>query len=421
MPKPLIAGTGRRDFQTPGMTVEVQTETPTGPPPMRISKTIFSYLFREQVVPLFVCLGGLILVLIIGRLTQLTRLLFTSSLTLTDIAEIIALLLPTIALYALPMATLIGVLLAFVRLGSDNELVALRCAGIGFKQFFAPVSAVVLITTTLSFAVSLYALPLANRALRHKLKSLGRAVIPSLLHEGTFIDTVPGVILFFNRVDPVHLALHGIFIQDSRKEKVKASIVAANARLIDLSDKNQLVLKINNGVITRVGKRYDDAQAIFFDTYDLAIPLDELLPSAGHKSRKRNEMTLGELSEKYRTKHDPRLAMEYHQRLALPMACLLLGCVAAPLGTLFQRGNRMMGVITGIAIFLGYYILLSAGKGLGENGLIPPAVAIWTPNAVCTVLAGYLWVKTNRESPFFWSRLAERNRRQPPPQPPTPC
>jgi len=100
-----------------------------------MKKTIYKYLIREQIVPLSVCFFGLSLILIMGRLLQLTRYLFTSSLTVGDLVSVIAFAMPGLVLYALPMAALVGVLLAFVRLNSDNELVALRAAGVVSTSF----------------------------------------------------------------------------------------------------------------------------------------------------------------------------------------------------------------------------------------------------------------------------------------------
>jgi lipopolysaccharide export system permease protein len=99
--------------------------------------------------------------------------------------------------------------------------------------------------------------------------------------------------------------------------------------------------------------------------------------------------------------------LEFHQRIALPLSCLFLGLVGAPLGTLFRQGNRMTGVTLGLGIFLIYYVVLSAGKGLGENGVVQPIVAIWTPNILTLALALYLWVKTERETPFKAARVLE--------------
>jgi lipopolysaccharide export system permease protein len=65
----------------------------------------------------------------------------------------------------------------------------------------------------------------------------------------------------------------------------------------------------------------------------------------------------------------------------------------------------MTGITIGIGIFLTYYVVLSAGKGLGENSIISPFFAVWTPNLLCLALALYLWRKMQTETPFLHVRL----------------
>ncbi len=368
-----------------------------------MKKTLFKYLMREQIVPLSVCFFGLSLILITGRLLQLTRYLFTSSLTLRDLFEVMAFAMPNLVLYALPMASLVGVLLAFVRLNSDNELIALRAAGVGFHQFFPGIVSLLLITTVFSFLNALWFMPSANRAFEIKLKSLGRSILPVLLREGTFIDSVPKIVFFFGSVDPASLKIEGIFVQDNRQPDVRVAIVADRAHIAFPPDLSQLIFKISHGMITRVSDDLKNAQAIAFKNYDLALSMDELFGAASGFTKGRKEMTLSELSERIRdqgAEHDLSFALELHRRFALPLSCLLLGLVGAPLGALFRQSGRMAGMTMGLGVFLAYYVVLSAGKGLGENGLISPFLAVWLPNLLTALAAAGLWVKVQREVPL---------------------
>jgi len=384
-----------------------------------MNKTIYKYLIREQIVPLSVCFFGLSLILIMGRLLQLTRYLFTSSLTVGDLVSVIAFAMPGLVLYALPMAALVGVLLAFVRLNSDNELVALRAAGVGFHQFFPAIASLLVVTTVFAFANAIYLMPSANRAFEVKLKSLGRSILPVLLKEGTFIDIVPKVVFFFGSVDANNLQIDGVFVQDNRQPEVGVTIVADHARIAYPPDLSQLIFQISNGMITRVGDDLRNAQAIAFKNYDLALSLDELLGTASGLIKGRKEMTMSELAEKIGKKgpgYELSFDLEYHRRLALPLSCLLLGLVGAPLGALFRQSGRMAGVTVGLGIFLTYYVVLSAGKGLGENGIISPFLAVWLPNLLTSLVAIVLWVKLQFEVPldiarFSSHRLFSRRRR----------
>ena len=374
-----------------------------------MKKTLFKYLIKEQIVPLSVCFFGLSLILITGRLLQLTRYLFTSSLSFFDLVEIMAFAMPNLILYALPMATLVGVLLAFVRFNTDNELVALRAAGVGFHQFFPAIITLLLVTTVFSFFNVLYLMPSANRAFELKLKSLGRSILPVLLKEGTFIDIVPKVVFFFGSVDPVNLKIEGVFVQDNRQPDVGVVIVADHAQIAYPSDLSQLIFKISSGMITRVSDDLRNAQAIAFKNYDLALSMDELFGASAGLIKGRKEMTLSELAQSIREQgpnNDLSLSLEFHRRLALPFSCLLLGLVGAPLGALFRQSGRMAGMTLGLGVFLTYYIVLSAGKGLGENGILSPFLAVWLPNLLTAMVAIFLWIKMQFEIPMkvgeFW-------------------
>jgi lipopolysaccharide export system permease protein len=367
-----------------------------------MKKTLYKYLIGEQFTTLSVCFFGLSLILVTGRLLQLTRYLFTSSVTVGDLLEIMAFAMPNLILYALPMATLVGVLVAFARLNSDNELVALRAAGIGFHQFLPAILSLLVITTLFSFFNALYLMPSANRAFEIKIKSLGRSILPLLLKEGTFIDAIPKVVFFFKSVDPANLKIEGILVQDSRQPDIQAVIVADHATIAFPSDGSQLIFKISNGIITRVADDHKTTQAIAFKNYDLALSMNELFGESSEFRKGKKEMTLSELLEIIQEggpRYDLSLSLELHRRLALPFSCLLLGLVGAPLGAMFRQSGRMAGLTVGLGVFLAYYIALSAGKGLGENGLISPFLAVWLPNLLTAMVAVSLWVKIQREIP----------------------
>ncbi|MGV8074335.1 MAG: LPS export ABC transporter permease LptF [Syntrophobacteraceae bacterium] len=369
--------------------------------------TLYRYLLKEQAAPLTVCFLGLTAVLVTARLLQLTRYLFTSSLTLLDVAEVMAYAIPKLILFALPMATLIGVLLAFLRLNSDNELIVLRAAGLSFKQFLPPILGVVLLTTVVALFNSIYVMPPANVAFDYKLKTVRRASIPVFLKDGTFIDAIPNLVFFFQSVNPSELSMKGIFIQDQRQPGMRLAIVAEHAQIEYDRTFSHLIFRISNGIITRIPDTLKDAQAIGFKAYELSLSLDELFPLSLDSKNKRT-MSLSEL---YATifrktgKSTIAYSMELNQRLALPFSCMVLGLIGAPLGALFRQRSRMTGITLGLLIYLAYYVILSAGKGLGENGILPAGLVTWIPNFFALIIAVFLWRKTQLETSFGLASL----------------
>lgn len=370
-----------------------------------MKKTITRYLIIEQLIPLSVSFLALSLILITGRLLQLTRYLFTSSITLIDLLEIIIFVMPKLLLFALPMSTLIGVLLAFVRLSSDNELIALKASGVGALQTLPPVLLVLCVTTILSYFNAVYIIPSATQAFEYKIKSLGRVSLPAFLKDGTFIDIVPNLVFFFQEVNPTDLTIHGVFVQDQRQQDVRMVIMAERAQIVTPKNMNHIIFKIANGIITRVPDNLKDAQAVSFKTYDLTLALDEIFSASEKSVKGKKVMTLSELYEAMfdtNEKTTTAFSLEFHQRLALPLSCFLLGLIGAPLGAVFRQRSRMTGVTLGLGVFLAYYVLLSAGKGLGENRYIPAFLAMWTPNALTLVLALYLWRMMHLETDSRW-------------------
>lgn len=352
---------------------------------------------------MLLCLAGVSFVLITGQLFQVMRILIASSCSLGDVAQVIAFAMPKLTLYSAPMAVMLGVMLAFGRLNGDNELVALRAAGRGFLDFLPPVLCILIVATTLAFANSILIMPFTNDALDIKLRSLGRTSIPVLLKEGVFISSVPKLVFFFKTVDHSDLTMKGVFIQDQRQQQEKVTIAAESARLIIPPDTKTVVFRINNGIISRTAESLKDAQVVSFKNYDFTLLMDELLGRVTKEVKRRKDMTLAELNQRIESAKDAWdrqfYAVELHERLAFPAACLLLGLLGPPLGALFRQ-NRITGATIGVGIFLSHYIVHSTGTSLCENGMLSPFLAVWLPNLLGFALAVYLWGKMQTEKPF---------------------
>jgi lipopolysaccharide export system permease protein len=141
---------------------------------------------------------------------------------------------------------------------------------------------------------------------------------------------------------------------------------------------------------------------VSFIDYELPLRFDELFKSGSGQGKRRIQMTFQELREAIGSGQLDRRSynlyvMEYHQRLVMPLACLLLGLLGAPVGASAPKANRMAGLTMSLFLFLAYYVGLTAGLGLGKNNLLHPVLAVWLPNAVTLVLAVVLWMRVQRE------------------------
>src|SRR5271170_6581233 len=96
------------------------------------------YLFRELLMPLAYCLGGLVLLgncfTLFGELERLQE----RKLHLLDVLEYSLAITPEFLVMVLPITLLLALLYTLTNLSRSNELTAMRAAGIGLGRNCAP-------------------------------------------------------------------------------------------------------------------------------------------------------------------------------------------------------------------------------------------------------------------------------------------
>ena len=89
--------------------------------------------------------------------------------------------------------------------------------------------------------------------------------------------------------------------------------------------------------------------------------------------------------------------VEVHKKYAITVACMVFVLVGIPLALRFPRGGMGLVLGGGLGIFALYYVSLTAGEPLADAGIIPPAVVMWAPNVVFTLLGLFGLLRVNRE------------------------
>jgi lipopolysaccharide export system permease protein len=170
----------------------------------------------------------------------------------------------------------------------------------------------------------------------------------------------------------------------------------------------RVVVKMRNGSLLRREGEQSFQQASF-ERYSFVIEVGN--PWDGTElSRKRvREMTLGEIWQQVQTLKASggshlRALVEWHKRVALPISCLVLVFVGAPVGGLNRRTGRLGGIAISAGSLLLYYILVTVGSSLAETGTISPPLGVWAPNVLAVVAAVYLLPVANGRPLFSYSR-----------------
>ena len=151
-------------------------------------KLVDQYLLRRIIATSLVMTGVGLAVLLLERLLRLFGLVANPNKAFSFVGQMLVLLTPHYLSVALPAAFFFGVLLTFLRLRQDNELVVLSSVGQGLHRLIAPAMALAVIMTATAILILGYLNPHARYAYRALKNSVAEASLNAAVREGTFIQ-----------------------------------------------------------------------------------------------------------------------------------------------------------------------------------------------------------------------------------------
>lgn len=363
--------------------------------------TILSRLIlREIFFPFVFSFLGLSGLFLVGRTFQMLAPLVEAGLGIRGLLAILFLLLPPLWLYILPMAVLLGVLVGFIRLSRDSEVVAFFSVGVGPAAMMRSVIVFSVIVAMLGLSLSLFFIPKAKSATKEVIHSITENVTARGIPSRTFITLFPDLTLYVHETDETGRLLTGVYLRDARRKDLTITGMANRGTIIALPEDSAVALRLESGVLNRFGTDPGRSDTVSFKTYTVKIGFGDV-----KRSKKRGELGFPELlkvlSQPDLSKKDHTLILsEIHERLALPAGILIFGLIGVPLGVFFGRTGLSGGVAIGLFVFLAYYLSFAITKNLAEAGSIPPGLSIWIPDAVFFVVAVFHLMILQKKGPL---------------------
>lgn len=380
---------------------------------MKTSPLIHRYLFTELVPPFAINLAFFTFIFLTSRILDITNLVVNHGVGLLQVLLVIVYTIPYFMVFVIPMAVMMAVLLTFLRLSGDNEIMALKAGGVNVTALLPPVVVFCLLGGLLTAFMSIYGQPWGRSSAKQLVVRIAASSIDIGLKERQFNDTFDGIVLYVSQVDTQTRTLRDVFIENQQDDKLASTVVAPRGQLLRAADGLTWRLRLFDGTIHQVDLQEFRANAIRFDTYDLTLSLEQMLEPQKRPSKHRREMNLAELRQYIREHQAARDAgyfnalMRYHKMFSIPFACLVLGFLAMPLGMQAKRVSKSYGLGLGLVFFMLYYLLLSAGSVFGESGRLPPIAAVWMPNLVMAAVGVFLFVRMAQERPLRFDLPAD--------------
>jgi len=327
-------------------------------------KILSRYVFREILTSSFLATALATFVIFLQGIGKLFELLVHSAKG-PAVLELFALALPPILLLSMPFGVLVGILVGLGRLSSDNEMIAMRSAGVSTRIVVAPVLSFAFVAMLLSGACAVWLNPLAIRAEYRILNTVAAAQLTADVEPRVFEDqfTNDNTVLYVDDVKsengPVAVWT-GVFIADltppgERKTGVKDAqpgprvTVAREALVVPDVKNNRLQLTLRD-------------MGVHASPYHEIAPSGATVlqaePTKQQKAKPYSEMLTKELLAFIRrtpknTQDGTDARIELHRRFALPVACFMLAMVGIPLGASSRKGGRSAGYVW--AIFLAFF------------------------------------------------------------------
>ncbi len=359
------------------------------------------YILGEVVSHALIGAAVFTFVLFTRDLGRILELVVRNSAPLPSVAQVFFFTVPVALTYTIPMGVLVGILIGLSRLAADSEITAMRASGMGVWTFLRIILIFVIGAWILAVGNSVYLAPRSLAALgdlQDKLKASQASfeVQPRVFYEG-----FPKVVLYVQDVKAASGAAiwKGVFLADLSQPSAPR-ITLAREGILASQGPDTLDLHLINGSTHETDPRNPDQYQIStFDTTDIPIQVPPAQNNQTPEPTSLGEMKVSDLLEKSHSSDmmTQRWALiEYHRRLSLPTACLVLALVGIPLGLSSKRGGKSTGFVLTILLVFVYYSISLIGVSLARQGRVSPGFGVWMADLVFLVGGVFLLWRSER-------------------------
>jgi lipopolysaccharide export system permease protein len=373
-----------------------------------------------------------IFIIMAARMMDIIDLMVNQGISANGLAKMIMSMLPQIVLFSLPAACLMSAMLSFIRLASDNEIIALNASGVSLFQMLPPVIFFSLVSYIAAGLMAIYGVPWGNRYYQDSKQMLTKSKTSLTPPERIFYNEIDNFVFYVNS-SSTREGMKDIFIVDKSNKKLTTTIVAESGMIVTGTTPNTYNLHLNNGtsftsymtakapgastdpVVEKASEAEKNPVAneiesgkvsvMTFPTLDYPIALGDIESDIASREKKPKEMYLRELRSRLREEGiEPskrnEMGIKLYEMFSIPLAIFILGIIGAYLGSHVRARGRTAGIIVSLIIFLIYYISLMGSRYLCEMGVVAPAIGVWSPVLLLLIISLFFLSRVKKTGAF---------------------
>ena len=353
------------------------------------------WLLGQLIPPMLFAIGAFTAVsLSVGIMFDLVRKIVEFGLPFEVALKVLFLKLPGFLVLSFPMSMLLATLLAYGKLSSNSELLALKSLGVANRRIIFPAVLLSIFMTLLTFTFNDSLVPMSNRVAENTMRtSLGKAISSE---EGKHImfSRYGSQVDKSNKVSDSNENLTHIFYAKYFRNNFMEEVTLIDFSRIGMEqilkaekgefDQNKNLWIFYDGRLTIT---QDSGDISFIDFNEYKYPLGEGPRELAKVPSDANDMTVRQAIKAeslYRqagnNKEARRMRVRIQEKFTLPAACIVFGLIGSSFGVRsISRSSKSQGFGLSVLMIFGYYLLSFFSSSLGVKGILNPVLAAWAP------------------------------------------
>lgn len=321
----------------------------------------FNYLFKKTLNQFFVIISILISLIWFSRATTFMKYVTENGVGIEKFLYLFVLILPWLLIFIIPVSIFISVIIVYNNLNKSNEITILKNSGLTKLKIAKPVIILSILVSILSFFITFYLMPYANKQLRiMRIDFINNYA--SLTFKPKTFETINNLTIYIKDRDENN-NLYGIMLNDERSKKYSVTITAQIGNIVVRDNSAYLVME--NGSVQRYNNSKKVSEILYFDSYVFNLTRDKnkdidiiWKPSERYFDELINPKD--DIDEKTKNK----IRSEIHERIVYPLSSIILSLIAVS-GVLYghfsRRGNFKSIIFTALlgVLFIGLIIFCS--------------------------------------------------------------
>jgi len=356
------------------------------------------YLVREIMVSFLGTLFILLLIILGNTFVRLLSDVSGGSLPVDALGKLVLLQSIGGIIKLVPIALLIGMMMAFGRLYRDHEMSALHASGVGPKQFYKGIFLFVLPLTLVIAGFVLFIIPTIQQTsddIKNEIKQRPEAAgIPV----GEFMHANAGnkkITLFVEGIDKNKVVMKRFFMHlDEKVESTSETeakqtlqihsekIISAGQALLYIDpESGARIFKVEDGSSYDYNRLTGEFTIFNFREHGIHIPALKISQSKDLEAESFFKLLIND---------DKESQAEIHWRLALIFQAPVMAMLAFPLSFTTPREGRFGKLGIGILLYAVYANLIITGQSLIEDGKIPNWLGLWWVHIAFIILSVWM-------------------------------